>query len=67
MLAGFLIYFSYGNLASVSQSWVTTEAIPAWLGLVGINLLLLLIGLFLLAKYYGWQWLTAKIREKVAA
>ncbi len=67
MLAGFLIYFSYGNLASVSQSWVTTEAIPAWLGLIGINLLLLMIGLFLLAKYYGWQWLTAKIREKVAA
>lgn len=67
MLAGFLIYFSYGNLASVSQSWVTTEAIPAWLGLAGINLLLLLIGLFLLAKYYGWQWLTAKIRERVAA
>ena len=67
MLAGFLIYFSYGNLASVSQSWVTTEAIPAWLGLLGINLLLLLSGLFLLAKYYGWQWLAEKIREKVAA
>ena len=67
MLAGFLIYFSYGNLASVSQSWVTTEAIPAWLGVIGINLLLLLSGLFLLAKYYGWQWLAEKIREKVAA
>ncbi|NOT13791.1 MAG: LPS export ABC transporter permease LptF [Methylococcaceae bacterium] len=66
MLVGFLIYFSYGNLASVSQSWVTTAVIPPWLGLMGVNVLLLLTGVVLLARLYGWQWLFLKITEKVA-
>jgi lipopolysaccharide export system permease protein len=66
MLAGFLIYFSYGNLASVSQSWVITEAIPPWLGLIGVNLLLWLTGVILLARVYGWQWLVMKIKDKAA-
>ncbi|TRX00646.1 LPS export ABC transporter permease LptF [Candidatus Methylobacter oryzae] len=66
MLVGFLIYFSYGNLIRVSQSWVMNQTIPAWLGVFGINTLLLLIGGILLARLYGWQWLVIKIREKVA-
>jgi lipopolysaccharide export system permease protein len=66
MLVGFLIYFSYGNLIRVSQSWVINETIPAWLGGSGVNLLLLLIGGFLLARLYGWQWLIMKVREKVS-
>jgi lipopolysaccharide export system permease protein len=57
MLVGFLIYFSYGNLLSVSQSWVLKQTIPAWLGFTGINLLLFLIGSFLLARFYGFRWL----------
>ncbi|MFI3197765.1 MAG: LPS export ABC transporter permease LptF [Methylococcaceae bacterium] len=66
MLVGFLIYFSYGNLVRVSQSWVMTGAIPAWLGGASVNVLLLLIGGFLLARLYGWQWLVMKIRAKVS-
>lgn len=66
MLVGFLIYFSYGNLIRVSQSWVMNQTIPAWLGVFGVNTLLLLIGGILLARLYGWQWLFMKIREKVA-
>jgi len=66
MLIGFLIYFSYGNLISVSQSWVIKETIPAWLGIFGVNFLLLLTGGVLLARLYGWQWLMMKVREKVA-
>ena len=65
MLVGFLIYFSYGNLIRVSQSWVITQTIPAWLGVIGVNTLLLLIGGVLLARLYGWQWLALKVREKV--
>jgi lipopolysaccharide export system permease protein len=57
MLVGFLIYFSYGNLLSVSQSWVLKQTIPAWLGLTSVNLLLILIGSFLLARFYGFKWL----------
>ncbi len=66
MLVGFLIYFSYGNLIRVSQSWVINQTIPTWLGVFGVNSLLLLIGGILLARLYGWQWLIIKVREKVA-
>jgi lipopolysaccharide export system permease protein len=65
MLAGFLIYFSYGNFVSISQSWVTTATIPPWLGLMGVNGLLLLTGVFLLARLYGWLWLAKKFKEKL--
>jgi lipopolysaccharide export system permease protein len=66
MLVGFLIYFSYGNLANVSRGWVATETISAWLGLIGVNLLLLMTGTILLARLYGWQWLVLKIKERVS-
>ncbi|WP_340121598.1 LPS export ABC transporter permease LptF [Methylobacter svalbardensis] len=63
MLVGFMIYFSYGNLIRVSHSWVINQTIPAWLGIVGVNTLLLLIGAVLLARLFGWQWLLMKLRE----
>jgi lipopolysaccharide export system permease protein len=66
MTVAFLIYFSYGNLIRVSQSWVINETIPAWLGGVGVYWILLLVGIGLLIKLYGWQWVMMKIREKVA-
>jgi lipopolysaccharide export system permease protein len=66
MLVGFLIYFSYGNLIRVSQSWVMNGTIPAWLGGSGVNVLLLLVGSFLLARLYGWQWLVMELRRKVS-
>ncbi|MEF3077241.1 LPS export ABC transporter permease LptF [Methylobacter sp. Wu1] len=65
MTVAFLIYFSYGNLIRVSQSWVINETIPAWLGGVGVYWILLLVGIGLLIKLYGWQWVKMKIREKV--
>jgi lipopolysaccharide export system permease protein len=66
MLAGFLIYFSYGNLTRISQGWVMTGTIPVWLGGFGVNILLLLIGSFLLARLYGWRWLIMKLRRKAS-
>jgi len=66
MLVGFLIYFSYGNLIRVSQSWVMSGTIPPWLGASGVNILLLLIGGFLVARLYGWQWVIMKVRRKVS-
>ncbi len=65
MLVGFLIYFSYGNLTRVSYSWVIKQTIPEWLGVAGVNSLLLLIGGILLARLYGWQWLVMRVKEKV--
>jgi lipopolysaccharide export system permease protein len=67
MLVGFLIYFSYGNLIRVSQSWVIKQTIPAWLGVFGVNTLLLLIGGVLLARLYGWRWLITQASATVPA
>jgi lipopolysaccharide export system permease protein len=67
MLVGFLIYFSYGNLIRVSQSWVMNQTIPAWLGVFGVNTILLLIGGILLARLYGWQWLVMQVSATALA
>ncbi len=66
MLVGFLIYFSYGNLIRINESWIINGTVPAWLGAVGANLLLLLTGSLLLARFYGWRWLAMKVTGKVA-
>jgi|GEM_PF-61656 len=66
ILMGFLIYFSYGNLIRLTQVWVINDSIPAWLGGVGVNIFLAIIGGVLLARWYGWQWLMIKIRKKTA-
>lgn len=67
MIVGFLIYFSYGNLAHITQVWVIKKTIPIWLGAIGIHVFLLVIGLILLARWYGWRWLIMNIKEKVSA
>jgi len=66
MIVGFLIYFSYGNLIRISQGWVMNDTLPAWLGGIGVNFLLLVVGGFLLARLYGWQWLLLKVKGKVS-
>jgi lipopolysaccharide export system permease protein len=65
MAAGFLIYFTYGNLTRLSQGWVTNGVIPTWLGGAGVDVLLFLIGSLLLARLYSWQWLVLKIKGQV--
>ena len=66
MIVGFLIYFSYGNLIRISQGWVMNDTLPAWLGSIGVNSLLLVVGVFLLARLYGWQWLLLKVKGRVS-
>ncbi len=65
MIVGFLIYFSYGNLAHVSQVWVIKQTMPNWLAGISIHVFLLLIGAVLLARWYGWQWLINQFKAKV--
>lgn len=67
ILTGFAIYFCYGNLLRISQLWVTKETIPAWLGGVGVNVLLLVVGGLLLIRLYGWHWLAISLRQKAAS
>lgn len=61
MIVGFLIYFSYGNLAHVTQVWVIKQTIPNWLGAIGIHVFLIIVGSLLLARWYGWRWLKKQL------
>ena len=63
IMTGFLIFFIYGNVERVTQAWVTKAKIAPWLGPTSVYGLLLLIGLVFLARFFGWKWLTLKLKE----
>ncbi|OQW73320.1 MAG: LPS export ABC transporter permease LptF [Proteobacteria bacterium ST_bin11] len=66
MLVAFGIYFAYGNLQRVNHSWVISGALPSWLGYFWVDALLLILGLLMLMRLYGWQWLSQTLKEKLA-
>jgi lipopolysaccharide export system permease protein len=66
MLVAFGIYFVYGNLQRVNHSWVISGALPSWLGYFWMDSLLLVLGLFMLMRLYGWKWLSQSLKEKLA-
>jgi lipopolysaccharide export system permease protein len=65
LLVAFLIYFIYGNLAKVSQSWVIKNLVPAWFGGYWLYGAMLVLGIVLLIRLYGWQWFLLKAKGKV--
>lgn len=66
MLVAFGIYFAYGNLQRVNHSWVISGALPAWLGYFWVDVLLLVLGLLMLLRLFGWQWVWQSVKEKLA-
>jgi lipopolysaccharide export system permease protein len=64
MLVSFGIYFAYSNLQKINHSWIIAGKIPVALGYVWINAVLLLLGMSLLARFYGFQWLLSQLRNK---
>ena len=66
MLVAFGIYFVYGNLQRVNHSWVISGALPAWLGYFWVDALLLLLGIAMLVRLYGWRWVMLNLKEKLA-
>lgn len=66
ILTGFLIFFIYGNLERVSQSWVLKATIPSWSGPAIVDGLLLIVGLIYLVRFFGWKWLGFKLKEMFA-
>lgn len=67
ILVGFLIYFSHGNLLRVTQLWVGQGQVPVWFGGVSVNLALLLVGLFLLARLQSWRWVKNRLDARFAS
>lgn len=66
MFLGFLIYFSYGNLSGVAQSWIIKGSISAWPGVFWVNLAMVVLGTLLLANWYGYQWMMVTVKKKVS-
>ena len=66
VILGFLVYFSHGNFSGITQSWVIKGSIPVWPGVFWANLSLFVVGLFLLANWYGIQWVTLSIKKWVS-
>jgi len=64
LLIAFAIYFIYGNLNRLTHSWVVNKIIPSSYGYFAIYLLLLFVGIVLLVRLYGWQWIFIKIRQR---
>ncbi|MFK5947896.1 MAG: LPS export ABC transporter permease LptF [Methylococcales bacterium] len=66
LVVAFAIYFIFGNLKHVSQSWVVNQVIPASFGYYGVYLLLLLLAGMLLLRLYGAKWIMMKILAREA-
>jgi len=67
LIIAFAIYFVYGNLKRVAHSWVVNGVIPVSVGYFGVYLLLLLLGVVLLIRLYGKEWIVLQIRQWGAA
>jgi lipopolysaccharide export system permease protein len=61
----FGIYFAYANLQRLNHSWVISQTLPAWLGYFWVEVLLLIVGMFMLVRLYSWHWLVLKLTGKV--
>lgn len=65
VLAAFGIYFVYGNLQRVNHSWVISGNLPPWLGYVWVDGILSVLGLSMVLRFYGWQWILQSLTGKV--
>jgi lipopolysaccharide export system permease protein len=61
VLVALLIYLVYENLMRVSQSWIASAAIPSWIGLWWVHLLVLLVAGVLMVRSLGLSWCRATL------
>lgn len=52
-----LIYIPYANLLVLMRKWIASGAVPSWVGLWPVHIVVGLLILLLLARRVGWQWL----------
>jgi len=52
-----LIYIPYANLLVLARKWIASGAMPAWIGLWPVHLLIVVLIVYLLIRRVGWQWL----------
>ncbi len=52
-----LIYIPYANLLVLARKWIANGAIPVWVGLWPVHLIMIALIAYLLIKRVGWAWL----------
>lgn len=66
ILLAALIYFSYENIRKVAQSWIISGKLHLWYGYATVYALLLLAGILLIMRLYGWQWFIRTFKFRTA-
>lgn len=56
-----LVYIPYANLLVLMRKWIAAGAVPAWVGLWPIHLLVAVLTIWLLTRRVGWRWLRTRI------
>ena len=51
-----LIYIPYANLLVLSRKWISSGALPPWVGLWPVHVLVIILILYLLSRRLGWKW-----------
>jgi lipopolysaccharide export system permease protein len=64
MLLAFAIFFSYENIRKIVHSWILNNKAPVWMGYVTVHSVLLLVGILLIVRLYGWRWLVISARQR---
>ena len=62
----FLIYFSYANIQKFTEGWILQGAFPVWVGFSWVYLLMFLMLLLLMVKFYGREWIKLTFKQWVA-
>lgn len=60
----FLIYFSYENIQKFNQAWMVKGKIPIWLGFSWVYLLMFLVLVLLVIKFYGTEWSFLRFKKR---
>ncbi len=61
LFVAFAIYFIFANLKRVAHSWAVSGALLPWQSYFVVYGLMFLVGLVLLVRLYGWQWIKEQI------
>ena len=64
VIVAFLIYFSYANLQKFSQGWLLKGVLPLWFSLTWVYVLMFLVWLLLLLRFFGLPWIKVIFRQR---
>ncbi|MBT3334747.1 MAG: LPS export ABC transporter permease LptF [Methylococcales bacterium] len=64
VIVAFLIYFSYANLQKFSQGWLLKGVLPLWFSLTWVYVLMFLVWLLLLLRFFGLSWIKVIFRQR---